>query len=864
MIEKLNSKIRPLLEIYDNLKDVLELANINIPIIATCGMQSHGKSSTLESITKIQLPTKAETCTICPIKICLRETKEKPYFNIKLVDEEYKQEDQKIYNFKKLKDKIDDYQNKVKKMCNLKDTKITSDKIIQLDVFKNNVPNLNLYDLPGVTFVEGIKEEAEKIYSDFLDNEETTVLLIFNGADDITNSSVIPWMKHARNYQKRFIPVVAKADLIQNFDGKMRQLRTLKLNNKPCFIINKNKDSKELKNLSDSDEVKKIKEVIKNIDKYKDQVIIGRRKLIDELIKIQYEKYKDSFRGVVDKINIEIKRNEDRLKELPQEFETKEEFYDSFIDMYEKNLEDFKKEIIKFKKGPINAESNLLKREIKVEYKNFIIKAKERVNNFFTLEFCTYVTKNTIDTNSDNISILEDDIPFKRLIIPEIKEILKIFEEIIDNIFKKITNKIEETIKKTFSYYTNLRYKVNELFQKYSDKQQEKMKKFYEDICLLETRNITSFDLELDYKCNVLVRKIMHFLLKKEGKIDEKLKEKLDELKEISEKKEEEQKDENKEDVKKEQKEEEEEIKEIKDTSDNRISDERDNIIKGVKNINELEIKKFEDLTKTTIEKLTKEVVTNPNYKKNVKEKYQEHESDIKQIIGITNNFEIEQLNRTYDGLGKKGRPKLAYAPENVDTFDEIIEEVDLNEKGEYEFIPGYQFIKNESLNYFIDLFKAGKVNPRIANTIVKMVAYTQVVCNRFIDYIYLSIQNYLYDDLTNDKMIKFLRNEMHKALLNMNFEDCKKILEINREISEEIKVCRMNIKKLNDSKDAIEKAHNKFYEDELQEKDQKLNEENNNLDNENENEIENQNENEEEENINKKEDDNKSENDGN
>ena len=176
MIEKLNSKIRPLLEIYDNLRDVLELANINIPIIATCGMQSHGKSSTLESITKIQLPTKAETCTICPIKICLRETKDKPYFNIKLEDEEYIQDDKKITNFKVLKNKIDEYQNKVRKKCNLKDAKITSKKIIQIDVYKNNVPNLNLYDLPGVTFVDGIKEEAEKIYGDFLDNEETTVL----------------------------------------------------------------------------------------------------------------------------------------------------------------------------------------------------------------------------------------------------------------------------------------------------------------------------------------------------------------------------------------------------------------------------------------------------------------------------------------------------------------------------------------------------------------------------------------------------------------------------------------------------------------------------------------------------------------
>ena len=45
MIERLNKKIRPLLEISNKLKDVLDLAKINIPIIATCGIQSHGISS---------------------------------------------------------------------------------------------------------------------------------------------------------------------------------------------------------------------------------------------------------------------------------------------------------------------------------------------------------------------------------------------------------------------------------------------------------------------------------------------------------------------------------------------------------------------------------------------------------------------------------------------------------------------------------------------------------------------------------------------------------------------------------------------------------------------------------------------------
>ena len=40
-------------------------------------MQSHGKSSTLESITNISLPKGDGTVTVCPIKISLRKAKDK-------------------------------------------------------------------------------------------------------------------------------------------------------------------------------------------------------------------------------------------------------------------------------------------------------------------------------------------------------------------------------------------------------------------------------------------------------------------------------------------------------------------------------------------------------------------------------------------------------------------------------------------------------------------------------------------------------------------------------------------------------------------------------------------------------------------
>ena len=43
-----NDNIRPLLDLADELSSLLKGTNIKIPKIASCGMQSHGKSSTLE------------------------------------------------------------------------------------------------------------------------------------------------------------------------------------------------------------------------------------------------------------------------------------------------------------------------------------------------------------------------------------------------------------------------------------------------------------------------------------------------------------------------------------------------------------------------------------------------------------------------------------------------------------------------------------------------------------------------------------------------------------------------------------------------------------------------------------------------
>jgi hypothetical protein len=349
---------------------------------------------------------------------------------------------------------------------------------------------------------------------------------------------------------------------------------------------------------------------------------------------------------------------------------------------------------------------------------------------------------------------------------------LGVFEEIIGNIYAKIINKIKNNITDSFGKYKNLENKIKDIYKEFTAIHYEKIKKFYEEICLLEIKNISTFDLELNYKCHVLVRKILHFLYKKIKQPDEE--------------------EENKDDV-------------------NVICDYRDDIVKGIKTINDFTIKKFKKLTEEIIENLYNEVKNNSHFVGDVENKQLEYKSHIKQIIGIINNYEIEELTRIYDTLGCKGRPKLSYNPENAPTFEERIENINKNVNDEDEFIPGFQFIKNKNLNNFIDLYKSEKVIPKTANVIIKMVSYAEVMCNRVIDIIFLSIQNYLYDNLTNSEMINHIRNKVHKLLFRMNFEECKSLLEDNNQIEEDIKTCKNNIEKLTSYLKDIEIAQKKF-----------------------------------------------------
>ena len=121
----------------------------------------------------------------------------------------------------------------------------------------------------------------------------------------------------------------------------------------------------------------------------------------------------------------------------------------------------------------------------------------------------------------------------------------------------------------------------------------------------------------------------------------------------------------------------------------------------------------------------------------------------------------------------------------------------------------------------FQKLIIKGEVQLKTANTITKMVSYLEIMLTRVLDMIFLIIQKYLYNRLTDDKMICHIRNGIHL----LDFEKCKKLVEIKPELAKKRDECKDKIKKLKKALreiDNLKSENNIYLEDDDDDDDEK------------------------------------------
>ena len=212
-MKEMAAQMRPWLDKIDKVREVLGQGNqvdIELPTIVVIGDQSSGKSSVLESISKVELPKGAGCVTKCPLIMQLRNTDGREYADIRTskqpIEEATEIDMSKIHEYIKTKSNEltgDDEKSK---------SNIVSDEIF-LRIYKKDYIDLTLVDLPGITYEKkDLAEKIKSIYQLYISNENSIILYVAAAVSDLTTGESLALARSVDPEIKRTLTIVTKID----------------------------------------------------------------------------------------------------------------------------------------------------------------------------------------------------------------------------------------------------------------------------------------------------------------------------------------------------------------------------------------------------------------------------------------------------------------------------------------------------------------------------------------------------------------------------------------------------------------------------------------------------------------------------
>ena len=207
------TQIQPKLDAIEQIRGDLNAENIEVPGIVVAGAQSSGKSSLLESLSDITLPSGENITTRVPLILRLERQPNCERHAIIGETADLKQ-GEKIYDISKIPRKIVEYTNKLAGSKG-----IVVDKPIHIKVISPSGPTMTLIDLPGITHLsrQNIQEDIHSatvgLVKKYIQNEQMIILCVVPALDDFANSEAIKLAKEVDPEGKRTLGVVTKVDL---------------------------------------------------------------------------------------------------------------------------------------------------------------------------------------------------------------------------------------------------------------------------------------------------------------------------------------------------------------------------------------------------------------------------------------------------------------------------------------------------------------------------------------------------------------------------------------------------------------------------------------------------------------------------
>jgi GTP-binding protein EngB required for normal cell division len=498
---ELFKKLRKLINLVDQLRDVGVQEYIQLPRIASLGTQSSGKSSVLESIVGLDfLPRGDGVVTRRPLELRLNHINDGTPWAI--FDE---RKGEKFTDFNKVRETIEKLTDEV---C--AGEKNIVDKPIVLNVFSQTCPDLTLIDLPGITRVpvgkqpKNIEEITKNMAKRYCEDPLTIILCVIAANSDIATSDGLKMAKELDTKGVRTLGVLTKVDIMDKGTDAKKVLLNQEIPLKLGYIAVKNRSKQDLiDKISMEETIRKEKSFFKShpIYKHLPETCFGNGVLIQKLTKILFRIIRENLPGIIKSINDQIRRCEEELKILGTPMPTDEAGKISMIwNLLSEYCEIFK-HILKGKYDPKRA--GYLKEEggfkIKAIFKNLL--------DEFTGDY--KATACYTDANIDYAFTLHagESIPgfpsvdaFLYLLKPRLEQLKEPVYECYSNVYSYLEMLSTKILEKTFSRYPKIISTVSEFVSKFLLEEKEKAKILVDSIIDMDINHL--FTNDYDYMTN--------------------------------------------------------------------------------------------------------------------------------------------------------------------------------------------------------------------------------------------------------------------------------------------------------------------------------------------------------------------------
>lgn len=213
-----------LIPVINKLQDAFALVEggspVDLPQLVVIGSQSSGKSSVLENLVgRDFLPRGSNIVTRRPLILQLfhlpKQNSDQPLQQDTEWGEFLHVPNKKFYNFKEIKQEIEQETDRLTGT-----NKGVSPIPINLKIYSQNVLNLTLVDLPGITKVpvgdqpKDIEAQIRQMIHTYIDRPNSIILAVSAANSDLSNSDALHMARSVDPEGKRTLGIITKLDLM--------------------------------------------------------------------------------------------------------------------------------------------------------------------------------------------------------------------------------------------------------------------------------------------------------------------------------------------------------------------------------------------------------------------------------------------------------------------------------------------------------------------------------------------------------------------------------------------------------------------------------------------------------------------------